>query len=756
MHKRRTPGSQCGALEHSHPPTPAVARRGSPGPRWVAFGVGLLLALTPRPGFSPAQAADQAADRVSLPPTNAAYEIPAQPWPLRPGPRTVRVRVCYPTGRLEGVTPRTGLFLSLHNWGGSDSVGTAQPEELARRCDCVALCVDYLQSGPKDSIEGPEPYDFGWLQALDALRALQHVSAGLSAAGREFDRGRIFATGGSGGGNVALMAHKLAPLTFTAVIDLCGMPKLSEDIAFNLPGGSGLNARYGRDPRQPNFLSRDAQEIRFIGHPDHAARQKEWGSTARLFIVHGADDDVCPIGDAREMIANLQAAGLDVVPKIVTPADVDGQVFTSTGHSLGDRTGIVFRVAGEVLEPGSSGALRRETRTDFERPDHEVRYRTSGGEWVVSYRSGPPVGEFLPDPVAPEYPDHRDLLYWLESRPAGAAPPQTGTPPVPQRRAVQTPEDWQQRRRHIQQHFERVAGEFPGPAARVAPRWEVLEERREAGLWVRKVRYDTRPNERVMAWLLAPVALAGAGPPDPTHRRPAILALQQTTAAGKDEPAGMAGDATLAYGRELALRGYVTLAPDYPSFGEHVWDFAANPQYASGTLKAIWDNVVAVDMLQALPEVDPGRIGCIGHSLGGHNAVFTALFEPRLQAVVTSCGFTALGVDDLPSWTGPRYMPRIEREFGNDIRRLPFDFHELIGAIAPRPCLISAATRDSDFAVAGVREVVESARRVYALHHAERALQAIYPEAEHSFPQTARETAYRFLDEALGLAPSKR
>lgn len=59
----------------------------------------------------------------------------------------------------------------------------------------------------------------------------------LSARGISFDSGRLFATGGSGGGNVALMAHKLAPRTFAAVADLSGMKRLSDDIAFGLPGG---------------------------------------------------------------------------------------------------------------------------------------------------------------------------------------------------------------------------------------------------------------------------------------------------------------------------------------------------------------------------------------------------------------------------------------------------------------------------------------------------------------------------------------
>ena len=64
-------------------------------------------------------------------------------------------------------------------------------------------------------------------------------------------------------------------------------------------------------------------------------------------------------------------------------------------------------------------------------------------------------------------------------------------------------------------------------------------------------------------------------------------------------------------------------------------------------MKGIWNNMRAVDVLSGLPEVDPGRIGAIGHSLGGHNAIFIALFDERIRAVVSSCGF-----DDFPHYNG--------------------------------------------------------------------------------------------------------
>ena len=63
--------------------------------------------------------------------------------------------------------------------------------------------------------------------------------------------------------------------------------------------------------------------------------------------------------------------------------------------------------------------------------------------------------------------------------------------------------------------------------------------------------------------------------------------------------------------------------------------------YNSGSMKAIYDNIRAVDLLVSLKEVDADRIGCIGHSLGGHNTMFTAALRAAHQsALVTNCGFT--------------------------------------------------------------------------------------------------------------------
>jgi len=329
----------------------------------------------------------------------------------------------------------------------------------------------------------------------------------------------------------------------------------------------------------------------------------------------------------------------------------------------------------------------------------------------------------------PEYPDHRRLLVLRDA--AG------------RERPIASPREWRRRRAHLLAHMQRVMGPLPGSERRVPLDPRVHEEVVTDRFVRRKIDFASEPGDRVPAYLFLPRARG---------RHPAVLCLHQTTRLGKAEPAGLGGRSDLHYALHLAERGYVTLAPDYVNFGEHRFDpYAAG--YASGSMKAIWDNLRAVDLLQSLPEVDPRRIGVIGHSLGGHNALFTAAFDERLIAIVSNCGFTAFPAyygGNLAGWSGPTYMPRLRSEFGLDPRRVPFDFHEIVAALAPRAFLAIAPVRDDNFAVEGVREVIDAARAVYRLFGASERLAALYPDAAHAFPSEAREVAYAWLDRWLG------
>jgi len=383
-------------------------------------------------------------------------------------------------------------------------------------------------------------------------------------------------------------------------------------------------------------------------------------------------------------------------------------------------------VAGKYLMPDSPNAVTRRGPTDFERRE-DIRLATRHGQYVVSYAEGHPVGRF--EPTAPSYKEHLDLGYYLKAD--GSKEP------------VRTPTDWDVRRRHLCAAIQQVMGPLPPPAWRVPLDVQVIGESKVGTLVRRQIRYRTDPFGSVSAWLFLPPG---------NKKRPAVLCLHQTTSIGKDEPAGLGGHPSLHYALHLAQRGFITLAPDYPSFSTYRWNFADRKHgYQSGSMKAIWDNMRAVDLLQTLPEVDGKQLGVIGHSLGGHNALFTSAFEARLKVIVSSCGFPSFLKDDMPSWTGPRYMPRIASVYKNDARRMPFDCTEIVASLAPRAFLACAATKDDDFDVAGVRDVMASARPIYELHKAGDRLQAYYPDAPHSFPEDARKRAYAFLEKQLHL-----
>jgi pimeloyl-ACP methyl ester carboxylesterase len=175
-------------------------------------------------------------------------------------------------------------------------------------------------------------------------------------------------------------------------------------------------------------------------------------------------------------------------------------------------------------------------------------------------------------------------------------------------------------------------------------------------------------------------------------------------------------------------------------------------------MKGIWNHLRCADYLCSRPEVDPERLGVIGHSLGGHNALFAAAFDERLKVVVSSCGWTPFHDykgGKLEGWTSDRYMPRIRDAYGLDPGRVPFDFHEVVAAIAPRAFLSVSPLGDDNFAVAGVRKAIAEASRVYALLGVPDRLAARYPDCGHDFPPAERQATYAFIDRILKHEPPR-
>jgi hypothetical protein len=311
---------------------------------------------------------------------------------------------------------------------------------------------------------------------------------------------------------------------------------------------------------------------------------------------------------------------------------------------------------------------------------------------------------------------------------------------------------WSGRRAEIVRGMEAVMGKLPGVERKV-PLAIKVEKEDDMGSYVRrKITYQSERGSRVPAYLCVPKAALANG-----AKVAAVLCLHPTDdVVGAGVVVGLGGKANRQYAAELAERGFVTLSPAYPHLADYKPDLVALG-YASGTMKAVWDNVRALDLIDSLPYVRGGAYGVIGHSLGGHNAVYTAVFDDRLKVIISSCGLDSYldYYDGQPAvwqfgkgWCQPRYMPRLA-EYAGRLAEIPFDFHEMIGALAPRRVLISASLGDANFHWQSVDQVTAAARPVFALLGAPDALQVIHPEGPHDFPDAAREQAYRLLAEAL-------
>jgi hypothetical protein len=337
------------------------------------------------------------------------------------------------------------------------------------------------------------------------------------------------------------------------------------------------------------------------------------------------------------------------------------------------------------------------------------------------------------DPVSPL--DHKQLLSYDDG---GKLQP------------VRTPADWARRRQQILAGFEQAIGPLPDRTKLPPLDIKIVEEVQEGDVLRQSISFHSRNGERVTAYLWIPKR-------NGTERRAGILALHPTGAIGKGIVAGY-GKANRQYGTELAQRGYVVLAPDYVSFGGMTDHDFAKDDYVSGTMKGIFDHMRCVDLLVARDDVDGEHIAAIGHSLGGHNSIFVGVYDQRIKAVVSSCGwcpFHDYYAGKIAGWTSDRYMPALRDKYELNPDRVPFDFYELVGALAPRGFLSVSPLRDSNFDYKGVQKAIPEAAKVYELLGAKDQLQVRYPDCEHDFPDDMRREAYRFLDQQLKHKPAR-
>ena len=207
------------------------------------------------------------------------------------------------------------------------------------------------------------------------------------------------------------------------------------------------------------------------------------------------------------------------------------------------------------------------------------------------------------------------------------------------------------------------------------------------GYEVRTISFAGSAHYRVPAYLLVPDKAAG--------KRPGVVALHDHGGwfyHGKEKLVRMEGEHVAlskfreqyyggrSYADELARRGFVVLVPDAFYWGERRLQYQQPPKELQERLAGLqpdqpeyvqafnrwarernmelntwlsfsgttWMGIVnhddrrSVDVLASLPEVDAGRIGCLGLSGGGYRSTYLVGMEPRIRAAVITGWMTSL------------------------------------------------------------------------------------------------------------------
>jgi len=169
------------------------------------------------------------------------------------------------------------------------------------------------------------------------------------------------------------------------------------------------------------------------------------------------------------------------------------------------------------------------------------------------------------------------------------------------------------------------------------------------------------------------------------------------------------------YAEFLTSLGYNALCIDAWIFGERSGraelDFCKEKIWQGRVVwgMMVYDSLKAVDYLHTRPDVDTGRLGTVGMSMGSSTAQWVGALDPRLKVVVDICCLTdwhtLVEVGGLKGHGIYYYVPDLLNHFTTA---------QMNALIAPRAHLALAGNLDALTPLAGLEKIDRELQAVYA------------------------------------------
>ena len=304
---------------------------------------------------------------------------------------------------------------------------------------------------------------------------------------------------------------------------------------------------------------------------------------------------------------------------------------------------------------------------------------------------------------------------------------------------AETKEEFEEWKSKLKSKIKELLGEFPKPA----PLDPELLSSEDADEFVReKWLIQSEQDCYVPLYLLVPK--------DGEKKKPAILCAHGHGPYGKDPVAGVhfndperkvqIARNNYNYGEQMAEAGFITIVPDWRSFGERIAyhnpypgrdicnvHFIQHLILGETLLGAnIFDGMRVIDFLLTRKEVDPDRIGCMGLSFGGTMTTYLALLDDRIKAADIICYATTTEhyAISRPNFCGSQLVPFLYKYA---------DVPDVIAAIAPKPLLIESGASDTCFWIHSAMKAHEKIRRAYEVSGCPQNLWIDVFPGEHSF-----------------------